>query len=136
MLLTILIGAISSVFIPYTAPSVLWMITLRTGLVITLSSLGSHPFVNDYVKKTTRGRAVSYQSAGYFVGDMFTFLFMLKITEDMTPENRFLTFGISLSLIGILFFALIKEPKRDIAQSDIQEGNNQGLFQNILSITK
>ena len=57
---SVALGAISTIFIPYTAPSIVTLICVRIGIITTLSALGSHPFVNDYVKKETRGRAIAF----------------------------------------------------------------------------
>jgi MFS family permease len=56
---TLIPGAILIMFIPNVAPSINLLILLRIGIVMSLSTLGSHPFVNDYVNKDTRGRAIA-----------------------------------------------------------------------------
>ena len=60
ILATLFPGAILVIFIPDAAPSIPLLIALRMGLVLAMSALGSHPFVNDYVKRETRGRAVAF----------------------------------------------------------------------------
>ena len=40
-----------------------------------------------------------------------TFVVMLNLTRDMTAYGRFSCFAISLGIIALLFFFLIREPK-------------------------
>ena len=55
----ILIAAFLGVFIPYSAPSIVLLIFSRLGMVLAMSTMGSHPLVNDYVVKETRGWAIA-----------------------------------------------------------------------------
>jgi MFS family permease len=56
---TIMPAGVIVMLMPYAAPSITLLILLRLGLVVGTSALSSNPFVNDYVKKETRGRAIA-----------------------------------------------------------------------------
>jgi MFS family permease len=89
IIFTMLPGAIVVMFIPNVAPSILLLIIIRICSSFGIWTLGCHPFINDYITKETRGRAVAIQSAGFIVGDLFTFVVMLNLTRAMTPYGRF-----------------------------------------------
>lgn len=56
---TLVPGAVLTMFVPNAAPSIKLLIVLRIAMVMAISTLASHPFVNDYVNKETRGRAIA-----------------------------------------------------------------------------
>jgi MFS family permease len=56
---TLVPAAILMMYIPDAAPSINMVIVLRLGIVTAISTLSSHPFINDYVSKETRGRAIA-----------------------------------------------------------------------------
>ncbi len=60
---TIFAGGIFA-WIPHTIPNVAYLIFVRCLLGIAFGTMGSHPFINDYVKKGTRGKAVAIGSTG------------------------------------------------------------------------
>ena len=53
------LSSLMALLIPYTAPSLTMLIIIRTGMILGMSVLNSHPLVNDYVVKQTRGRALA-----------------------------------------------------------------------------
>jgi MFS family permease len=108
---TLLPAAILMMYIPDAAPSINMMIVLRLGIVTAISTLASHPFINDYVSKETRGRAIALQSIGVVIGDLMTFVLVLNITRGMTAYGRFKFFGFSVIAIASLFLFLVKEPR-------------------------
>jgi len=65
------------------------LIILRIGIIAAMQTLSSHPFINDYITKETRGRAIAIQSGGLVIGDLLAFLVVLNITRYMSPHGRF-----------------------------------------------
>jgi MFS family permease len=57
---SMIIASVLCVFIPHASPSIPLLIVYRIGTVLASSALGSHPLVNDYVTKETRGRAIAF----------------------------------------------------------------------------
>lgn len=108
---TLVPAAILMMYIPDAAPSINMVIVLRLGIVTAVSTLSSHPFINDYVSKETRGRAIALQSIGVVIGDLMTFVLVLNITRGMTAYGRFKFFGFSVIAIACLFLILVKEPR-------------------------
>jgi MFS family permease len=51
-----------------------WLIIFRIGLAISSVAALCHPLITDYIKKTSRGKATAFQSLGFVVGDLFTFV--------------------------------------------------------------
>jgi MFS family permease len=119
-------AAILMMYLPDVAPSIPGLIIFRSGIVMAVNTLSSHPFINDYICKETRGRAIALQSTGVVIGDLMTFVVVLNITRGMTPYGRFKFFGFTIIAIACLFLYLVKEPrfkenKRAIKAFDVYE---------------
>ena len=48
---------------------------------------------------------------GIIVGDLLTFVVVLNLTKNMNAYDQFLTFSVSIAMIAVGFFILVKEPK-------------------------
>ena len=114
----VFVAACLAVLIPYTAPSLVYFTILRAFMLMGMSVLGCHPLVNDYVTKSTRGRALALQSSGVFIGDILTFVIMLNATRHLSPYGRFQVFAFTIFLISLLFFFSVKEPKFKLKKVD------------------
>lgn len=44
----------------------------------------SHPLINDYVRKSSRGKAVALNGCGVVIGELFTMGILLNFTKEMT----------------------------------------------------
>ena len=51
------------------------------------------------------------QNMGIIVGDLLTFVVVLNITKNMNAFDQFFTFSVSLAMIALGFYYMIKEPK-------------------------
>ena len=51
------------------------------------------------------------QNMGIIVGDLLTFMVVLNITKNMNAFDQFFTFSVSLAMIALGFYYMIKEPK-------------------------
>jgi MFS family permease len=111
LIMALVPSGILVMYMPDVSPSLNQLTLLRSVISIALATLASHPFINDFVCKETRGRAIAIQSIGVVIGDLLTFLIMLNLTRGMTQYGRFRTFGFSIIAIAALFFLLVKEPR-------------------------
>jgi hypothetical protein len=48
---------------------------------------------------------------GIIVGDLLTFVVVLNLTKNMNAFDQFFTFSVSITIIALGLFYMIKEPK-------------------------
>ena len=48
-----------------------------------MSAPTSHPLINDYVRKDSRGRAVALNGCGVVIGELFTMGILLNFTKNL-----------------------------------------------------
>jgi hypothetical protein len=51
------------------------------------------------------------QNMGIIVGDLLTFVLVLNITKKMNAFDQFFTFSVTIAMIALGFYYMIKEPK-------------------------
>ena len=73
---------------PYTSPSVPLLLVVRTLSSLPTMLIATHPLIMDYIKKESRGRALSLQALGALLGEAFAMvaLFGYAKREDVTQE--------------------------------------------------
>ncbi len=111
---TLLMASFTLTFLPYAAPSIPLMISLRFCMSMAFCALNSQPLIIDYVVKEFRGRAIAISNMGLIIGDLLTFVILLNITKSMNEYSKFLTFTISLASFAVTLLILIKEPLIEI----------------------
>ena len=57
--------------LPRTAPSVPYLVVIRSLLQLCYVSAVSHPLIIDYIKKESRGKAVALSTLGGLIGEVF-----------------------------------------------------------------
>ncbi len=74
------IGAISCMAVPLPAPNVYpWLYIIRFACAIFYVGVTSHPFINDFVMRESRGRALALQFFGYILGEIFNVVVVVKL---------------------------------------------------------
>ena len=97
-------------YLPYTAPNLNHLIAVRCAIGVTMSAPLANPLVPDYVKRSSRGRAIALNGIGFVIGEVFSMGVLFNLTKSMNYKDAFL---IAAGLI--LFFALflliaVKDP--------------------------
>jgi MFS family permease len=69
---------------PYTSPNYYVLAIARCLIGVTMAAPTSHPLINDYVRKSSRGKAVALNGCGVVIGELFTMGILLNFTKEMT----------------------------------------------------
>lgn len=69
------------VWFPNTAPSYFWLIVARCSIAMTFSAPVMSPFINDYVVKKYRARAIALNGLGIILGELFAMGVLLNWTS-------------------------------------------------------
>lgn len=112
MVITLFFSAILVFLQPIAAPSVFpWLVIIRIGIAICLNGPFSSPLVSDYVKKDSRGAAVSLQTLGYITGDLVAALVLFNFTKTLDYTISFGITSITLIILSFCLFFMITEPR-------------------------
>ena len=98
-------------FFPRTAPSIALLTVLRTLMQMFGVSIMSHPLINDYIKKESRGKAVAITAVGTLGGEAFSVIVLFGITKRMELAMGFSIVSIALAVLSLPLTCLITEPK-------------------------
>jgi MFS family permease len=83
LFLSLLLTAFTITIMPYSSPSLLLLTLCRVGVTVFIAPLYSHPLVNDYVAKESRGKAFAFSAIGALIGDLIVFVVILTATRGM-----------------------------------------------------
>ena len=97
------------VWIPYTLPSIPLLCTARGLLGIGIQIQLGNPLINDYVVKSTRGKAVVFQQLGFILGETFAMVVLFNFTKNMEPAYSFSIAAASLFVFGIIIVSSVIE---------------------------
>lgn len=86
---------------PYTAPDYNMLIIARCILGVTIAAPLAHPLIPDYIKRSSRGKAVALCGVGAVLGEVFSMGVLFNLTKSM---NFYTAFRIASGLI--LLFAI------------------------------
>ena len=70
----------------------------------------SHPLINDYVRKNSRGKAIALNGLGSVFGEVMAMGVLLKLSKTMTYESAFSITGSIIVTWGVYFSLFIKNP--------------------------
>jgi MFS family permease len=116
-----------TIFTPYTAPSIALLTVFRCFMSVILHTIGENPFIPDYVKQASRGKAVILKMFGMMCGEALAISFMIQISARWHPNNQFLFASIVLGTIGIITIFFTREPKIKLQRPLKTEDNYQVL---------
>lgn len=105
--------AIIYIILPYTKPYFSLLALMRCLIGVTMAGPISHPLINDYVRKSSRGKAIALNGLGQVFGEVLAMGVLLNLSKDMTYEASFLMTGIIIFGWSIFFFIFIKNPNLD-----------------------
>lgn len=102
--------AILYVLIPYTAPNLNYLIAVRCAIGVTMSAPLSNPLIPDYVKRSSRGRAVALNGIGIVIGEVFAMGILFNLTKSMNYENAFKVAASIIVFCSIVLLIGVKDP--------------------------
>ena len=77
LLLALVTAILLTFFMPHTAPDFTKLMVVRTGVGLSICILMCSPLVADYIKNQSRGTAVSMQTMGMLLGEVFAMIVLV-----------------------------------------------------------
>lgn len=98
------------IILPYTAPNLNHLMIVRCAIGVTMAAPIAHPLIPDYVKRSSRGRAIALTGIGFVFGEVFAMGVLFNLTKSMDYQKAFLiSAGITMCFALFLLIA-IKDP--------------------------
>lgn len=98
------------VILPYTAPNLNNLILVRCLIGVTMAAPLSHPLVPDYVKRSSRGRAIALSGIGFVMGEVFSMGVLFNLTKSMSYKKAFLIAAGVTMCFAIFLLVAVKDP--------------------------
>jgi len=70
----------------------------------------SHPLVPDYVKRSSRGRAIALSGIGFVMGEVFSMGVLFNLTKSMSYKKAFLIAAGVTMCFAIFLLVAVKDP--------------------------
>ena len=70
----------------------------------------AHPLIPDYVKRSSRGRAIALSGLGFVLGEVMSMGVLFNLTKSMSYQNAFTVAALVLGCFAFFFLFTIKEP--------------------------
>jgi MFS family permease len=105
-----LLTSIVFYLIPYTAPNYNYLIAARCAIGVTMSAPIASPLIPDYIKRSSRGKAVALNGIGLVFGEVMSMGVLFNLTKTM---SYYAAFSITASLIfcfSLYFLIAVKDP--------------------------
>lgn len=97
-------------YMPYTAPNLNHLIAVRCAIGITMSAPLANPLVPDYVKRSSRGRAIALNGIGFVIGEVFSMGVLFNLTKQMNYNDAFMIAASLILAFSIFFLFSVKDP--------------------------
>ena len=98
------------VYLPYTAPNLNHLIAVRCGIGVTMSAPLANPLVPDYVKRSSRGRAIALNGIGFVIGEVFSMGVLFNLTKSMDYRDAFKIASGIILFFSLFFLISVKDP--------------------------
>ena len=96
--------------LPYSAPNYSNLMVIRCVIAITMSAPISHPLVADYVKRSSRGKAIAFAGVGIVLGEVFSMGILFNLTKSMNYYDAFAIAAGLIFMFSMFFLVALKEP--------------------------
>lgn len=102
--------ALVYIAIPYSSPNVHILLFLRILIGITMAAPIAHPLIPDYIKRSSRGKAVALSGVGLVLGEVFSIGILFNVTKSMDYFGAFKVAAAVIALFAFYFLFAIKDP--------------------------
>lgn len=116
-----LLTGIIFVLIPFSKPYFWLLAAMRCAIGITMAGPISHPLINDYVRKNSRGKAIALNGLGSVFGEVMAMGVLLKLSKTMSYEAAFALTGSIIVAWGLFYSLFIKNPNLRNIQNKIDQ---------------
>lgn len=104
--------------IPYTAPNYNYLIIARCVIGVTMAAPVSNPLIADYIKRSSRGKAVALNGIGFVFGEVMSMGVLFNLTKTMSYYKAFaLTAGI-IFFFSFFFLITVRDPRLIMMRTD------------------
>ena len=86
------------------------LVALRCAIGITMAGPVSHPLINDYVRKNSRGKAIALNGLGQVFGEVVAMGVLLNLSKEMTYEAAFGMTGAIIFGCSIYLYIFVENP--------------------------
>lgn len=123
--LSYLLTGIIFILIPYTKPYFWLLALMRCAIGVTMAGPISHPLINDYVRKNSRGKAIALNGLGTVFGEVMAMGVLLKLSKKLTYEAAFALTGSIVIFWSGYYSLFIKNPNLRTIQKKIDKKQPQ-----------
>lgn len=102
--------ALCYLLLPRTKPHFWFLAVVRCAIGVTMAGPISHPLINDYVRKNSRGRAIALNGLGQVFGEVMAMGVLLKLSKKMKYESAFALTAAIIFAFAIYFYIFIENP--------------------------
>ena len=90
LFLSFFLSGLAYIWVPYTAPDYNMLILIRIIIGITAAAPTAHPLIPDYIKRSSRGKAIALNGVGVVIGEVFSMGVLFNLTKSMDYKHAFL----------------------------------------------
>jgi len=98
---------------PYSAPNLNLLILLRCLIGFTMSAPLAHPLVADYIKRSSRGKAIALAGVGMVFGEVLSMGVLFNLTKSMNYFDAFSLASAIIFMFSVFFYVSIVDPDMD-----------------------
>lgn len=102
--------ALCYLILPRTKPHFWLLAAVRCAIGVTMAGPISHPLINDYVRKNSRGKAIALNGLGQVFGEVMAMGVLLNLSKEMKYEEAFAMTASIIFVFAVFFFIFIKNP--------------------------
>ena len=95
---------------PYSAPNLNYLIILRCAIGVTMSAPLANPLIADYVKRSSRGKAIALGGVGMVFGEVFSMGILFNMTKSMSYFDAFAIASAIIFLFSLFFLYSVVDP--------------------------
>ena len=111
LLLALLSAILLTFLMPHSAPNFTNLLVVRTGVGLSINMLTCSPLVVDYIKKQSRGTAVSLQTMGMLLGEAFAMIALVNFIAGYSIQASYSFATIVLGTLLVVPVLFLREPK-------------------------
>lgn len=108
--ISFLTTAIVFFLIPYTAPNYSMLIAVRCAIGVTMSAPLSNPLIPDYIKRSSRGKAVALNGIGFVFGEVMSMGVLFNLTKTLSYFQAFAITATLIFMFSLYFLIAVKDP--------------------------
>lgn len=111
LFLSFFLSGVVYIFFPYCAPNFSYLVLCRCALGLTMAAPMAHPLIPDYIKRSSRGKAVALCGVGNVMGEVFSMGVLFNLTKSMNFYDAFKIAAFLIFMFSAYLGVFVKDPK-------------------------